>query len=99
MPEVVHWSHEGLTTGRRTGIGPAFGGFEAKLPTPLIPLPGPQWSRATPAQTLPVGHLDRHGRQTDIVEQPRMLTAFAKLMAGSLRSLHICVNEALQASS
>jgi len=50
--------------------------------TPLIPLPGQQWSRATPAQTLPVDQLDRHGLQTDIVEQPRMLTAFAKLMAG-----------------
>jgi hypothetical protein len=45
----------------------------------LIPLPGPQWSRATPAQTLPVGHLDRYGLQTDIVEQPRMLTAFRQI--------------------
>ncbi|WP_352662182.1 hypothetical protein [Mesorhizobium sp. M0166] len=24
------------------------------------------------AQTLPVDHLDRHGLQTDIVEQPRI---------------------------
>ena len=36
---------------------------------------------------------DRHRRTA------AHLTAFAKLMAGSLRSLHICVNEALQASS
>ncbi|SIT56901.1 hypothetical protein BQ8794_30350 [Mesorhizobium prunaredense] len=34
VAEVVHWSHKGLTTGRRTRIGPAFGGFEAKLPLP-----------------------------------------------------------------
>ncbi|MER8554729.1 hypothetical protein NKH69_27325, partial [Mesorhizobium sp. M0976] len=31
-----------------------------------------QSRRATPAQTLPVDHLDRHGLQTDIVEQPRI---------------------------
>jgi hypothetical protein len=30
-----------------------------------------------PATYSPVDHLDRDGAKTDIVEQPRMLTAFA----------------------
>jgi hypothetical protein len=72
MPEVVHWSHKAPNDRAENSHRPGLRRIRSSSATPLIPLPGKQWSRGTPAQTLPVDHLDRHGLQTDIVEKPRI---------------------------
>jgi transposase-like protein len=44
MPEVEHWSHKGRQPGGETRISPGLQRFPSSSATPLIPLPGQQWS-------------------------------------------------------
>ena len=72
MPEVEHWSHKGPND--RGELASARPSAVSKLICHSLDPAAPASNGAgpLPAQTLPVDHLDRHGLQTDIVEQPRI---------------------------